>query len=47
VPVRRGRQESRQRSLDQIANMKRLSEAYGKAAKYTDYREMLDQVSGF
>ncbi len=35
--------QMRQRSIEQVANMKRLSEAYGKAAKYSDYREMLEK----
>ncbi len=35
--------EMRQRNIDQAANMKRLAEAYPKAARYVDYREMLDK----
>ena len=33
----------RERGQEQLANMKRLAEAYGRAAKYSDYREMLDK----
>jgi predicted dehydrogenase len=33
----------RERAAEQTANMKRLAAQYGKAAKYSDYREMLDK----
>ena len=33
----------RLRNIEQVANMKRLAEHYGKAAKYADYREMLEK----
>jgi predicted dehydrogenase len=33
----------RQPNVEQLANMKRLAEAYPNAARYSDYREMLDK----
>ncbi len=38
-----GRARMRARAAEQIADMKRLAEASARAARYTDYREMLDK----
>ena len=37
------RAEMRERALERVAGMKRLAEAYPRAAKYTDFREMLEK----